>query len=222
MKRRSGGGRPLDGLGSLCERSLFGVVSTQDLFNPYADEYEAVDVTGAAAIRRENLLGYFRAYVRRPAVMVVAEAPGPWGCRFSGVPITSEEQLADPGFPLSGEKSGSQAEPHAEYSARIFWRAMQRYFPSFFVWNAVPLHPHPVGEPLSIRTPRVAEIRSFAELTGRMIEVVGPRVVVALGRKAEFQVGEVLGEGCVYVRHPSQGGATAFRDGMARLFESMV
>lgn len=216
----TGAGRssgPFGRLADVCRNRLFAVRSTDTLFNQYADRKPEFDRRGAAAMRRRNLLGYLGAYERPPGVVVVAEAPGPWGCRFSGVPITSEEQLVDPGFPLGGESSGVSAAPHREYSARIFWRVMGGYFPHFFVWNAVPLHPHPPGEPMSIRTPGVGEIRSWGWLTGMVIEMVVPEVVVALGRKAEFQLSG-LGIECVYVRHPSQGGAVAFEEGMREVF----
>ncbi len=204
-----------------CREQLYTVESTNTLFNPYTDENVALDSTGAAEVRRANLAAYFGAYRRRPSVVVLAEAPGPWGCRFSGVPITSEEQLVDRRFPLEGSPSGSRGTPYSEYSARIFWRVMRRYFPRFIVWNALPLHPHRQGEPTSIRTPRVSELRRFSALTRVLVESVQPTIVVALGRKAEWQLGE-LGLACRYVRHPSQGGAKLFEEGMRAVFEEML
>ncbi len=151
---------------------------------------------------------------------MVAEAPGPWGCRFSGVPITSEEQLVDADFPFSGRVSGNGDVPHKEYSARIFWRVMAPYFPRFIAWNAVPFHPHRVGEPMSIRTPRASEIKGFAWLTRAVLDAVEPGMVIALGRKAQYQL-DFLEVDCTYVRHPSQGGAVLFEEGMKRLFRAM-
>jgi len=202
----------------LFQTYLFRISSSAVLFNQYADENREVDRRGAAGIRRRNLIDYVLSYELRPDIVVLAEAPGPWGCRFSGIPITSEEQLQDPVFPLKGDVSGRRGEPYSEYSARIFWRVMAGYFPRFFVWNAVPLHPHKQGKPLSIRAPGISELRDFAELTGALMEAVGPQVVVALGRKAEYQLGE-LGVAAEYVRHPSQGGAAAFESGMRKVFE---
>lgn len=208
---------PLAPMFESCHERLFGFPGSELLLNPYADEDPSYDLVGAATIRQHNLARYFDSYRTRPEVVIVAEAPGPWGCRFSGVPITSEEQLLDPEFPLGGEVSGSGGVPHSEYSARIFWRVMAEYFPRFVVWNALPLHPHREGEPMSIRTPRVSELRLFASVTGVLVSCVRSARVVALGRKAETQLGE-LGLECTYVRHPSQGGATAFEEGMRMIF----
>jgi hypothetical protein len=210
----------LAGIYQICHERLFTIPSTEDLFNPYGDEDADVDRSGAALERGNNLKRYLASYRDRPEVVVVAEAPGPWGCRFSGVPITSEEQLVDADFPLAGRVSGKGDLPHREYSARIFWRVMAPYFPGFIAWNAVPFHPHRVGEPMSIRTPRTSELKGFAWLTRAVLEVVEPGKVIALGRKAQYQL-EHLGADCTYVRHPSQGGAVLFEEGMKRLFGAM-
>ena len=74
---------------------------------------------------------------------------------------------------------------------------------------------------MSIRTPRVSEIRSFAGLTRELLGCVEPEVVVAVGRKAEMQLGEI-GVACTYVRHPSQGGARRFEEGMIRVFRGLA
>lgn len=201
----------------LAEAELFTRPSTADVFNPYRDVDVSLDREDAAAVRRANLRSYFTAYGERPRVLILAEAPGPWGCRFSGVPITSEAHLLDPVFPFGGEKSSSAEGPYSEYSARIFWRVLEPHFPTFFVWNAVPLHPHRPGAPTSIRTPRVAEVRAFASLTEGIVDGLRPERILGLGRKAEAQL-TGIGVASTYVRHPSQGGAKLFEQGMREVF----
>lgn len=203
----------MDSAWELVERELFDVPSTDDLFNPYRDVHPDLDRPDAALIRRDNLAAYFASYEQRPDLFLLAEAPGPWGCRFSGVPVTSEAQLLDPSFPVGGRASGRQDEPHQEYSANIFWRLLRPWFPRFFVWNSVPLHPHRPGEPLSIRTPRTSELRRFEPLTAALIEAVAARRVLAVGRKAEATLARINVE-ATYVRHPSQGGAAEFAAGI--------
>jgi uracil-DNA glycosylase len=73
------------------------------------------------------------------------------------------------------------------------------------LWNVVPTHP---GTPSSNRPPTRAEIEAglpFLRLVAR------GRRAVAVGRVAHG----VLGGS--YVRHPSHGGASAFRAGLAGL-----
>ena len=191
-----------------------------DLVNPYAHEDPALDVDGAAEIRRANLRASAEALAHAPEALIVAEAPGPWGCRFSGVPLVSESQLLDPGFPLDGRPTSLRAvhgEPLKEYSGGIYWGALLPHWGRFWTWNAVPFHPHKPGDVLTIRAPRVREIRQFAPALKAVVEAVGARRVVALGRVAERALGEI-GVESRYVRHPSQGGATLFREGMAEVF----
>lgn len=206
-------------IADLFEAELFGLPSTNDLFNMYRDRVSnGRDVEDAPVIRRRNLISYLSAYPKRPAALLMIEAPGPWGCRFSGVPITSELQLLDPGFPIKGERTSTGAKPMTEYSANIFWRILRPYFPRFFIWNTVPFHPHHQGRPDTIRGPRVAEIKRFASMNHAVIEALRPEVIYAVGRKAERLLVQELGLECEYVRHPSQGGATLFKEAMRRAF----
>lgn len=201
------------------EADVFPLESTDRLFNQYRNRHPDLDLPDAPRIRRINLRTYFEAYVEPPPVFLLAEAPGPWGCRFSGVPITSEAQLLDADFPIHGARTSTAEAPHTEYSANIHWRMLAPYFPHFLTWNTVPFHPHRTTDPLSIRTPTNREIDRFAPVIDVFLRAVEPRFVVAVGRKAERALNH-LGVDSIYVRHPSQGGAGRFREGMAAVLEA--
>jgi uracil-DNA glycosylase family 4 len=66
------------------------------------------------------------------------------------------------------------------------------------------------GNPLSNRRPTVSEVAAGAAFAERALELLRPRTVVAVGRIAEG----ILGPRGGYVRHPANGGATAFAAGM--------
>ena len=217
-----------DRLRALFAAGLYDEPAGDRMVNPYRDA-GPLDAPGAPALRRANLEAALDAVAAAapggtPDVLVVAEAPGPWGCRFSGVPFTNERQLLDPGFPVTGaptsERFATTGEPVSEYSGTIYWGAMLPHWGRFWTWNAVPLHPHKAGQPLTIRTPGVREVRRWHGLLAGVVEAIGPRAVVAVGRKAEGALGAV-GAGPTYVRHPSQGGATLFRQGMAAVWERL-
>jgi len=210
----------LSDIWSLVETHVVPVDSTEEAFNPYRDRRDALDVDDAPAIRRANLRAFLGAYDTAPPLFLLLEAPGPWGCRFSGVPITSEAQLADPDFPLDGRPTSREAGPHTEYSASIFWRVCRPLFPHFFVWNSVPLHPHDPGAPLSIRTPRRTEVREWQPLLTDLLEALAPDRIVGVGRKAERALDEA-GADPTYVRHPSQGGAKKFEAGIREIATEM-
>ena len=200
----------------IIEHHVFEHPGTDTLFNQYVTEDPAYDRPAASRIRRSNLRSYSASFKRRPEVLLLAEAPGPRGCRFSGVPITSEEQLLDPEFPIDGRQS-SLGTPNREYSAGIFWKNLLGHADRFFVWNTVPFHPHKTGMPMSIRTPTASEIAEFEPVVRALFDILRSRTVVAIGRKAERSLAS-CGIESTYVRHPSQGGALHFAEGMAAVF----
>ncbi len=205
----------------LIRQKIFPTPSTDVLFNPYRDEHAAHDRPGAAETRRENLRRYLACYESRPPVLLLAEAPGPWGCRFSGVPLVSEAQLADAAFPIDGVPTSRAETPHHEYSARIYWRVLGPYFPHFFTWNTVPYHPHHAGRPLSIRTPKAGEVRASTDVLAGLLGILQPRCILAVGRKAERAL-KTVGAEATYVRHPSQGGAKLFEAGVLAAMREVV
>jgi hypothetical protein len=207
-------------LWDLFDTHVFPAASTDELFNPYRDRRDDLDVPEAPPHRRENLRSYLKCFETAPPLFLLLEAPGPWGCRFSGVPVTSESQLTDPAFPIDGTATSQEEVPVTEYSASIFWRVLQPYFPHFFVWNSLPLHPHDPDDPLTIRTPRRSEVREWYDLLRGLLDVLDPDRTVGVGRKGERALDEV-GADPTYVRHPSQGGANKFEAGMETIAAEM-
>jgi hypothetical protein len=207
----------LSRLWAFFSRRVFVVPSRQGLFNQYRDDVPGLDVPGGHLIRRQNLRSYLGGLELPPRALVVGEAAGPWGCRFSGVPFSSERQLRDEALPFRGRPSSLLEPPALERSATVFWSVMRPHYRHFLLYNAVPLHPHRPGEPLSIRRPSQREVREFVPLLEELLELLAPPLVVAVGRVAQEALQEA-GAGPVYVRHPSQAGARAFRDGMSKLF----
>ena len=176
-------------------------------FNQYADAGPD-DVPGAAAIRLENLRAYL---AERPGADVVClgEAGGYQGMRWSGIAFTSERDLQRWGAPY---RTTCAARTWSEPSGTIVHKVLAELGAEHRVilWNTVPTHPHRPGEPLSNRRPTIAEVEAGAPLAMRLVELVRPRTVVAVGRIAE----SVLPAGTAYVRHPANAGGPAFREGM--------
>jgi uracil-DNA glycosylase len=147
-----------------------------------------------AELRRERL-GAYLAERRQAPILLVGEAPGYRGARVSGIPFTSERQLAGNG--------------PAEATATIVHRVLAELgiAEQVLLWNVVPTHP---GTATSNRPPTRAEVAAgqvFAE------ELAVGRRVIAVGRVAQL----ALGGDCV--RHPSHGGAAAFTAGLRALIE---
>jgi uracil-DNA glycosylase len=130
--------------------------------------------------------------------LLVGEAPGYRGARVSGLPFRSERQLTGSG--------------PAEATATIVRNALEEaeLEEETLCWNVVPTHP---GTETANRRPSKAEIeagRRFLEQLAR------GRSVIAVGRVAHAATG------APYVRHPSHGGAAAFRDGLNAATRALV
>jgi len=140
-------------------------------------------------LRRERLWSYLESKAEAPIVLV-AEAPGYRGTRVSGIPLTSERQLTGTG--------------PAEATATIVHRVLADLglAHDVLLWNLVPTHP---GSETSNRPPTRGEIDAAAPF---LAEILRGRRVVAVGRLAHARLGGP------YVRHPSHGGASAFRSGL--------
>lgn len=204
----------------IVQQEVFSRPSEPGLFNLYNDRADTFDLPDAVAVRRANFRSYLSAYKKMPRIFLLAEAPGPWGCRFSGVPLVSESQLEDPAFPINGRATSLAEAPHGEYTAKIYWRVLGPYFPTFFTWNSVPYHPYREGRPMSIRNPGNREVQRYTDIVRQMIDVIKPAKVLSIGRKAEYAFGKI-GVDCTYIRHPSQGGARIFEAGIDAVIEEL-
>ena len=175
-----------------------------------------MDVPDAPAIRLENLRHYLREREQAP-VLAVGEAAGYQGMRWSGIAFTSERDLARwslPYRPTSIGRSRGWSEP----SGTIMHKLLDDLGAErkVMLWNTVPTHPFLKGRPLSNRRPTAEEIREGARITRRMIDILEPGIVIAVGRVAAA----ILGGDAVYVRHPANAGASAFADGMRQALKS--
>jgi uracil-DNA glycosylase family 4 len=132
---------------------------------------------------------------RRATIMLVGEAAGYRGARVSGIPFTSERQLTGAGS--------------AEATATIVHEVLRELGieQDVLLWNVVPTHPHRPGAPASNRPPTRAEIAAARPFLDALA-TAGPRsrLVLAVGRLAQREIGGA------YIRHPSHGGANAFRE----------
>lgn len=145
-----------------------------------------------APLRRRRLAAYLDERAEA-CLLLVAEAPGYRGTRVSGIPLTSERQL-------SGEGPG-------EATATIVHRVLEElgFASDVLLWNLVPTHPHRRAEPDSNRQPTRAEMEAGAPF---LAELARGRRVIPVGRLAHACLGGR------YIRHPSHGGAAAFRRGL--------
>lgn len=146
---------------------------------------------------------------------------------MTGVPLTSEAVIQEHPhfrrcFPSLAESYVPCAEDGAlrrEATAQIVWDVLESVdcVPPPCCWNVVPVHPYdPQAGPWSNRTPTAMEIRQGAPLLRKLIELIKPQTVIAVGKCASRGLAG-LGIDHRYVRHPSQGGARLFRAHIAKI-----
>lgn len=145
-------------------------------------------------VRRQRLVAYLESR-RDASILLVGEAPGFRGARISGIPFTSERQVTGSG--------------PGEATATVVHRVLSELGleEHVLLWNVVPTHP---GTASTNRRPSVCDVERAAPFLAALAR---GRRTVAVGRLAETRVGRPS------VRHPSHGGARAFREGLIELLD---
>lgn len=218
-------------------RSITEYESTSDAFNPWATFDPVFDFGEEAPhVRLAQLREYLECRVDQAKYLLVAEAVGYQGGKFSGIPMTSERMLlghhrdievSDILPTLKARRTSNRITApsktveqygFAEPTATIVWGLIRdlKLPPSeVILWNIFPFHPFQASKgALSNRPPRRNELMVGKKYLG-MLRAFCPREVkvIGIGEKAAA----TLGEGCLKVRHPANGGATMFREQMSKL-----
>ena len=183
--------------------------------NPYREAFPELDGPSAARRRRMNLEAYLER-VGVPRLVLLGEALGFRGGRFSGIAFTSERQLAGPdGRRLSWAGSPFRATSRnpalwLEPSGSVVWGALGGEACGALVWNVFPWHPYAAKGPLSNRTPERSLVAANLHVLERLLAEVDGARVFAVGRTAQAALA-TLGVEAPALRHPAHGGAETFR-----------
>lgn len=203
------------------------------VYNPWRDYDERYDIgPEAPAIRRRQLEAYLAPRLGRCPYVVVAEAIGYQGGRFTGIAITCERMLLgehptiSPSMIFPGEamrtsrsdspfitKATQRTKGFNEPTDTVVWNAiiengLDPY--RVLLWNIFPFHPHKADEALSNRTPTPTELTAGWPYTKALLELNGACRVLAVGQKAA-QTLAAFGVEATPLRHPANGGATLYK-----------
>ena len=186
------------------------------LFNPWSQSCPNEISDTYYLQRRANLKAHLSC--PDPLCILVGEAPGFRGARFTGVPFTSEKLLIDQAIPRvehpKGERITTRHIPWKESSATIVWEELQKHQVAdrTILFNAVPWHPEGNDGPLSNRAPNANEQKAGQECLAVFFELFPDIPVIALGNIASESLKKLSIEH-IKIRHPANGGATLFRAG---------
>lgn len=155
--------------------------------------------------------------------ILLGEAPGYQGCRYSGVAFTSEKLLLDgviPRIARLDHRLTTRDRMFTEPSATVVWKTLHRLGIAEHVvlWNALQLHPCKAGNPLSNRPPRRSELAYGVASLGILLAHFSDAKIVAVGNKARELLAVAGIRAFATVRHPSMGGSLEF----AKQFSAVV
>lgn len=192
------------------------------LFNPWADTCPEDTEHNCAESRLQRLAEHLSG---NPKYLVAGEASGYLGMRRSALAFTSEKLLLEGAIPRVSVPAGrltTRRLPFSEPSATIVWRTLKALgiAEETVLWNALPMHPFKAGNPASNRTPTDAELQLGAPAMRLLVDAFPHAKVIAVGKKAELLLTSMGIPIAGQVRHPANGGATAFAQGMQSLISN--
>jgi len=203
--------------------------------NPWADRDPDFDRDEHAPRDRSNYLrAYLNVRLNTAEALLIAEAPGYQGAKFSGIPMTCERTLLGhrPRVPLGAVLDGS-IDPHrtslppeassktvkqlgfCEPTAAHVWpiladRGLTR---KIVLWNIFGFHPHKKTNTLTNRTPRNGEIVRNRPVLDEFLQLFPGRPILSIGRKSQKYL-KIWGSRheLSFARHPAYGGGAEFRE----------
>jgi len=189
------------------------------LFNPWRDRCPHDAIGNNPADKLNRLACHLDC---DPEFILAGEAPGYQGCRYSGIAFTSERLLGEgaiPRIPALAGRLSTRKLPFSEPSATIVWKTLYRLGIEnrTILWNAMQLHPHRLDNLWSNRTPSPEEIRLGEPALRILIETFPVAKIVAVGKKSEGLLRDMDIPIAGSIRHPANGGATAFAEGLKGL-----
>ena len=189
------------------------------VFNPWRDD-DVLDA-GDGHGHIDRVLRLKRHLECEPMMLIVGEAPGYQGCRFSGVPFTNEKLILDGRIQRIAEsrRITTRRLPFSEPSATIVWGALHNLgiADKVVMWNAFAFHPHKPDDPMSNRAPTKAELGQALSILRGMLRMFRGVPIVPIGRVAERTLSSLEIATLPAIRHPAMGGAKDFWTGLSDL-----
>lgn len=203
--------------------SHLGDFKSECIFNPWAetdDEYD--NVPDNWINRRLNLEDHLNC---EPKFILFGEAPSYQGCRYSGIPFTSERLLFEGHIPRleyhQGIRLTNRIKPWSEPSATIVWKTLYELGieKDTVLFNVFPFHPHRENNKFSNRLPATREFKLTQDLLSMAIDLHSG-YKIAVGRTAHSKLMNLV-TNLPVVRHPANGGAKLFKSQLKEIVEQL-
>ena len=199
--------------------SHLGDFKSECVFNPWAEtDSEYDNVPDNWINRRLNLEDHLNC---EPKFILFGEAPSYQGCRYSGIPFTSERLLCEGKIPRLAYHQGirltNRFKPWSEPSATIVWKTLYELGieQDTVLFNVFPFHPHKEGQKFSNRLPSQRELKMTNELLSMSINIHSG-YKIAIGKTAHTKLMNLV-TNLPIVRHPANGGAKLFKQQLSEI-----
>ena len=197
-------------------------VNFENTFNPYSNRCAVHDLDNAPHCRSQTLQFMLEAAIEREIDSIwIGRDLGYRGGRRTGLALTDDAHIHEHAerWKLSIERP-TKGEIVVEQTASVIWRVLSQIDMSIFLWNIFPLHPHEPGNPFSNRSHNSHERRTGEEFLSKLILLLKPCRLVAIGNDAARTACRLSNRRkVIQVRHPSYGGQTQFLAQMNELYD---
>jgi hypothetical protein len=204
-----------------------------DVYNPWSDTDPIYDVKDSAAIKTKQLTRYLEQRIPKAKYIMIAEALGFQGGRFSGIAMTSERIMIGKHdeinrelvyTPCDGQRSSDEncvkltpiqrKNGFTEPTATIVWKTIMESHVSpydIILWNIFPFHPFDSSKGLlSNRTPRSDELSMGIVYLNDLIKLLPNATLISVGLQSTTTL-NIYKIDSLPVRHPANGGQPDFR-----------
>ncbi len=199
-----------------------GALDFENTFNPYSNRCPVHDLDDAPRRRSESLLSMLEVAAKTDVDSIwIGRDLGYRGGRRTGLALTDDIHIHAHAqrWGVSVERP-TKGEAVAERTAAVIWSILSHIEAPVFLWNVFPLHPHETDDPFSNRSHNSRERRAGEELLFRLIRLLKPRRLIAIGNDAALTAYRLADHHeVIKARHPSYGGQTQFLTQVRELYD---
>lgn len=219
--------------------------SAPQVFNPWKDYDERYDIhKRSSLIRRRQLSAYLEERIGKAKMLIIAEAVGYQGGRFTGIAMTCERMLlgfhptVSPSMVFSGveptrtsnggsvfiTKQTQREKGFNEPTDSVVWNAMldanmEPY--EVVLWNIFPFHPYKGDDGLTNRTPTNEELDQGWAYTSELMKLFPDAQILGVGQKSSQTLQDYGVNVQATLRHPANGGAGLYKQQFKEFCETL-
>ena len=209
--------------------------SAHQVFNPWHDYDERYDASWrGSSVRRQQLQAYLEERLHKAKLIMIAEAVGYQGGRFTGIAMTCERMLlghhdtvtsdmvftgilpkrtscADSGYIT---KRTQRELGFNEPTDSVVWNAiLEANIDPYEVvlWNIFPFHPFKGDDGLTNRTPTQDELDQGWTYTKQLLSLFPDAHILGIGQKSSLTLEAYGVDVQATLRHPANGGAGLYK-----------